>query len=258
MNGRNFENSNGKNGNNSYKSKVSIMAAGELMELEQSPYANSTMLEDDNPLNHLEVPFILQPDYTQLDADTAIEFAIQHLLLNLGEDPQRDGLLNTPRRVRKMYRELLSGYDIDPVALINNALFDVDYSEMVVVRDIELQSMCEHHMLPFVGRAHVAYIPSGKVLGLSKIPRIVDMFARRLQVQERLTAQIADFLDETLQPKGIAVVIESAHMCATLRGVKKANTRMVTRTFRGEFEQDPDLRREFMEHISRPLTQELF
>lgn len=251
---------NNNNNGNGYKSNVSVLAAGELLELEEGPAYNnahfhSTQEQDRHPL---ALPFMLPSSYETPDPDAAIESAIHNLLLNLGEDPQRDGLLNTPRRVRKMYRELLSGYDTDPVALINNALFDVDYSEMVVVRDIELQSMCEHHMLPFVGRAHVAYIPSGKVLGLSKIPRIVDMYARRLQVQERLTAQVADFLQETLQPKGIAVVIESAHMCATLRGVKKANARMVTSTFRGEFEQDSDLRREFLDHISRPYNQELF
>lgn len=190
--------------------------------------------------------------------DQAIEGAIWELLLNLGEDPQRDGLLNTPRRVRRMYRELLSGYETDPVALINNAIFDVDYSELVLVKDIELQSLCEHHMLPFVGKAHVAYLPDGKVLGLSKIPRIVDMFSRRLQVQERLTAQIADFLEEILRPRGVAVVVEAAHMCATLRGVKKADTRMVTQTLRGEFKTDAELRREFMQHLNRLSNQELY
>ncbi len=188
----------------------------------------------------------------------AIEGAVRSLLMNLGEDTQRDGLLNTPLRVRKMYRELLAGYTTDPVAMINNALFDVDYNEMVIVRDIELQSLCEHHMLPFIGRAHVAYIPNGKVLGLSKIPRIVDMFSRRLQVQERLTAQIADFLEDTLQPQGVAVVVEAAHMCATMRGVKKANARMVTSTMRGQFKDDAQLRREFMDHIGRASSQELF
>lgn len=194
----------------------------------------------------------------QTAADQAIEGAIWELLLNLGEDPQRDGLLNTPRRVRKMYRELLAGYETDPVALINNAIFEVDYSELVLVKDIELQSLCEHHMLPFVGKAHVAYLPDGKVVGLSKIPRIVDMFSRRLQVQERLTNQIADFLEETLHPRGVAVVVEAAHMCATLRGVKKADTRMVTQTLRGEFKTDIELRREFMQHINRVSNQELY
>ncbi|MGW8251392.1 MAG: GTP cyclohydrolase I FolE [Anaerolineales bacterium] len=191
-------------------------------------------------------------------ADAAIESAVWSLLDNLGEDPQRDGLLNTPKRVRKMYRELLSGYDTDPVALINNAIFDVDYSEMVVVKDIELQSLCEHHMLPFIGKAHVAYLPDGKVLGLLKIPRIVDMFARRLQVQERLTAQIADFLEDAIHPRGVAVVVEAAHMCAAMRGVRKADVRMVTQMPRGEFKSDAQLRQEFMQHISRASNQEVY
>jgi GTP cyclohydrolase I len=191
-------------------------------------------------------------------ADQAIESSVWEMLLNLGEDPERDGLLNTPRRVRKMYRELLGGYTTDPVALINNAIFDVDYSELVLVKDIELHSLCEHHMLPFIGKAHVAYLPDGKVLGLSKIPRIVDMYSRRLQVQERLTAQIADFLEEILQPRGVAVVVEAAHMCATLRGVKKADTRMVTQTLRGEFKTNTELRRDLMQHINRPSSQELY
>lgn len=188
----------------------------------------------------------------------AIEDSIRDVLLNIGEDPDRDGLLKTPHRVAKMYSELLAGYDTDPVAVINGALFDVDYDDPVIVRDIELQSMCEHHMLPFMGKAHVAYIPNGKVLGLSKIPRIVDMFARRLQVQERLTTQVADFLEETLQPQGVAVIVEAAHMCATMRGVKKADARMVTSTMRGAYKTDRELRREFIDLISRPSTQELY
>src|SRR5512147_1090546 len=143
------------------------------------------------------------------DKDARIENAVREILSNVGEDPSRDGLLNTPKRVRKMYGELLAGYTTDPVALINGALFDVDYDEMVVVRDIEYQSLCEHHMLPFLGRAHVAYIPKGRVIGLSKIPRVIDLFARRLQVQERLTRQVADFLQGLLHPMGVAVVIEA-------------------------------------------------
>lgn len=192
------------------------------------------------------------------EADAAIESAVWDMLQNLGEDPLRDGLLNTPKRVRKMYRELLSGYETDPVALINNAIFDVDYDELVLVKDIELQSLCEHHLLPFVGKAHVAYLPDGKVLGLSKIPRIVDMFSRRLQVQERLTTEVADFLEQIIQPRGVAVVVEAAHMCATMRGVKKADARMVTQTLRGEFKTNPELRQEFMQHINRRSTQELY
>ena len=157
-----------------------------------------------------------------------IEFAVQNILMNIGEDPEREGLLKTPNRVARMYDELTSGYHVDPVKLINGAVFTVDYDEMVVVKDIDFFSMCEHHMLPFYGRAHVAYIPNGKVVGLSKIPRIVEMFARRLQIQEQMTSQIANFIDETLQPQGVAVVVEGAHMCAMMRGVKKANTKMTT------------------------------
>lgn len=226
-----------------------IYTPREIFELEEMEHLNLVA----NP--QLAAALASNP---QTAADQAIEGAIWELLLNLGEDPQRDGLLNTPRRVRKMYRELLAGYETDPVALINNAIFEVDYSELVLVKDIELQSLCEHHMLPFVGKAHVAYLPDGKVVGLSKIPRIVDMFSRRLQVQERLTNQIADFLEETLHPRGVAVVVEAAHMCATLRGVKKADTRMVTQTLRGEFKTDIELRREFMQHINRVSNQELY
>ncbi len=137
-----------------------------------------------------------------------IESAVREILFHIGEDPEREGLEKTPDRVARMYDELTAGYRTDPIKLINGAVFDVDYDEMVVVKDIEFYSMCEHHMLPFFGRAHVAYIPDGKVIGLSKIPRIVDMFARRLQVQERMTSQIADFLDEVLHAKGVAVVVE--------------------------------------------------
>ncbi|MGE5251379.1 MAG: GTP cyclohydrolase I FolE, partial [Bacteroidota bacterium] len=145
--------------------------------------------------------------------EAAAQQAVEMLLKALGEDVSRQGLQQTPRRVARMYRELLSGYQANPEALVNEALFDIRYDEMVIVRDIEYYSLCEHHMLPFVGRAHIAYIPDGKVIGLSKIPRIVDMYARRLQVQERMTQQIADTLQEILHPRGIAVVIEGAHMC---------------------------------------------
>jgi len=183
--------------------------------------------------------------------EARIRRAVADMLTAFGEDPQRDGLLRTPERVARMYGELLAGYRTDPVALVNDALFEVDYDEMVLVRDIEFYSLCEHHMLPFVGRAHVAYIPKGRVLGLSKIPRIVDLFARRLQVQERLTRQIADFLDELLHPHGVAVVIEAYHMCAMIRGVKKHDARMVTSTMLGSFRTNLATRNEFMAHISR-------
>jgi GTP cyclohydrolase IA len=186
-----------------------------------------------------------------------VELLVTELLKEVGEDPQRDGLLNTPRRVNKMLGEILSGYTTDPIGLVNNAIFDVDYSDMVIVRDIEVYSLCEHHLLPFIGKAHVAYLPNGRVIGLSKIPRIVDMYARRLQVQERLTNQIADFLDETIKPRGVAVVIEAAHLCAAMRGVKKPDTRMITSTLRGEFKQNPDMRQQFMEHLNRPVDKDL-
>lgn len=180
-----------------------------------------------------------------------IEGAVRDILLSIGEDPERQGLVKTPDRVARMYDELTAGYRTDPVKLINGALFDVDYSEMVLVKDIEFYSLCEHHMLPFFGRAYVAYIPNGKVIGLSKIPRIVEMFARRLQVQERMTAEIAQFLQDTLQPKGVAVLVEGAHMCAMMRGVKKSQASMSTTTMLGAFKDDPVLRSEFLSQVAR-------
>lgn len=160
-------------------------------------------------------------------------------------------MLDTPTRVARMYEELTAGYHVDPVRLINDAIFDVSYDEMVVVRDIDFYSLCEHHLLPFLGQAHVAYIPDGKVIGLSKIPRIVEMFARRLQLQERMTRQIAEFLDETLHPLGVAVVAEGLHMCAAMRGVKKANARMVTSAMLGTFKKNATTRSELFEHLGR-------
>ena len=184
-------------------------------------------------------------------SNAAIEQSVQVILENIGEDPGREGLLRTPSRVAKMYAELTAGYHIDPQALINGAIFSVDYDEMVMVKDIDFSSLCEHHMLPFMGRIHVAYIPNGKVIGLSKIPRIVEMFARRLQVQERLTVQIADFIDHALEPRGVAVVAEGVHMCSVMRGVKKANAKMITSAMRGAFRSDPRTRAEFMGHVDR-------
>jgi GTP cyclohydrolase I len=180
-----------------------------------------------------------------------IEEAVRAILKNIGENPEREGLLKTPSRVAKMYAELTAGYQVDPQALINDAIFSVDYDEMVVVKDIEFSSLCEHHMLPFMGRVHVAYIPNGKVLGLSKIPRVVEMYARRLQVQERMTVQIADFINEALSPLGVAVVAEGVHLCAVMRGVKKPNTKMITSAMRGVFRSDPKTRAEFMGHVDR-------
>ena len=181
----------------------------------------------------------------------AVEMAVRDVLHHIGEDAQREGLLRTPERVARMYDELTAGYHTDPVQLINGALFDVDYDEMVIVKDIDFYSLCEHHLLPFTGRAHVAYIPDGKVVGLSKIPRIVEMFARRLQVQERMTKQIADFIQEVLHPQGVAVVVEGTHMCSVMRGVKKANATMTTSAMLGSFRDDPTTRAEFMSHLAR-------
>ena len=178
------------------------------------------------------------------------------LLKAVGEDPEREGLKNTPDRVARMYTELLSGYGMDPQRIINGALFNINYDEMVLVRDIEFYSLCEHHMLPFIGRAHVAYLPAGKVIGLSKIPRIVDMYARRLQVQERMTRQIADILQATLEPQGVAVVVEGMHLCSMMRGVKKHDARMTTSAMHGAFRANLATRQEFLENIargSRPL-----
>lgn len=186
-----------------------------------------------------------------------IEEAVTTIINAVGEDPHREGLLNTPERVGRMYAELLEGYTIDPAALVNNALFHADYDEMIVVRDIEFASLCEHHMLPFIGHAHVAYIPKEKIIGLSKIPRIVDMFGRRLQIQERMTREIADFLTATVEPQGVGVVIEALHMCSMIRGVEKDQARMVTSAMVGVFKRDPRTRGEFMQHIYRPATKEL-
>jgi GTP cyclohydrolase I len=184
------------------------------------------------------------------DRQTEIESAVSQILASIpGEDAARQGLAGTPNRIARMYEEVLGGYNVDPVKLVNGALFDVEYDEMIVVKDIEFFSMCEHHMLPFYGRAHVAYIPSDKIIGLSKIPRIVDMFARRLQVQERMTRQIAELIDEVLEPQGVAVVVEGAHMCSMMRGVKKEQAKMVTSALLGSFKQDAKTRSEFMSAI---------
>ncbi len=181
----------------------------------------------------------------------AIQEATKNILLAVGEDPTREGLKRTPLRISRMYEELLAGYATDPDTIINGALFEVEYDEMVLVRDIEFYSLCEHHMLPVIGRAHVAYIPDGKVVGLSKIPRIVDMFARRLQVQERMPRQIADFIRDLLKPQGVAVVVEGLHLCMMMRGVKKHNARMTTSAMHGAFRANLATRQEFLDNISR-------
>ena len=172
------------------------------------------------------------------------------MLVRLGEDPTRDGLLRTPLRVAKALDDLTAGYRMDMAAVVNDAVFEDDGQEMVVVKDIEFYSLCEHHMLPFYGKVHIAYVPNGKIIGLSKLARIADVFARRLQVQERLTNQIADALVEILQPQGVAVMAEAAHFCMMMRGVQKQNSSTVTSAMRGVFKQDLDMRREFT-HLVR-------
>ena len=173
------------------------------------------------------------------------------ILKSIGEDPAREGLQKTPERVAKSLQYLTHGYDLDPAEILKSALFHENYSQMVLVKDIEVYSLCEHHMLPFFGKAHVAYIPDGRITGLSKIPRVVDAFARRLQVQERLTNQIADALDTHLQPLGVAVVIECRHMCMESRGVRHTGTATVSSALRGSIKTNPDTRREFLSLIGR-------
>ena len=175
--------------------------------------------------------------------------AIRKILEEVGENPDRQGLVETPKRIERMYRELTRGYRQSPEEIINKAMFEVDYDEMVVVTNINYYSLCEHHMLPFLGVAHVGYIPKGRVVGLSKIPRIVDMFARRLQVQERMTAQIANVLQEHLNPDGVGVVVEGYHMCMSMRGVEKEKAKMITSTLLGSFRDEPATRAEFLELI---------
>ncbi len=180
-----------------------------------------------------------------------VEAAVREILAEIGEDPDRQGLVGTPGRVHRMYTELTAGYHVDPARLMNGAIFEVDYSEMVVVKDIPFYSLCEHHLLPFFGSAAVAYIPRGRVLGLSKIPRVVEMYARRLQVQERLTQQIADFLQTNLDPLGVGVVLEATHLCAVMRGVRKPGTVMTTSAVLGLFRSRDKTRAEFLAHLER-------
>ena len=197
---------------------------------------------------------IVNPEWNENFDGESIQSAILQILEAVGENPKRDGLKNTPMRVSRMYAELLAGYRADPEKLVNGAVFEVSYDEMVIVRDIEFYSMCEHHLLPFMGRVHVAYIPSGKVIGLSKIPRIVDMFAKRLQVQERMTRQIADIIRDVLKPQGVAVVVEALHLCTMMRGVKKHDARMTTSAMHGAFRASLATRQEFLDNISRGAT----
>jgi len=198
---------------------------------------------------NLLTDFVVAPEVVE-PTETLLQSAVRTILAEIGEDPGRQGLIKTPERVSRMFEELTAGYRTDPVKLINGALFDVEYDEMVLVKDIEFYSMCEHHMLPFFGKASVAYIPDGKVIGLSKIPRIVEMYARRLQVQERMTTEIAHFLQGAVNAKGVAVLVEGSHMCGMMRGVKKPDVSMTTTAYLGAFKEDRQLRGEFFAQLN--------
>jgi GTP cyclohydrolase I len=187
-------------------------------------------------------------EYKPIDKKNIVD-AVSKILFAVGEDPEREGLERTPHRVANAYEEILEGYTMDPIKLVNGALFTVDYDEMVVVKDIEFFSLCEHHLLPFFGRAHVAYLPRNKVIGLSKIPRIVDMYAHRLQVQERMTQQIAHSIQETINPLGVGVVIEGQHLCMMMRGIKKEQASMTTSAMLGGFRTRLETRMEFLNMI---------
>ncbi len=182
-------------------------------------------------------------------ANPVIASLVRNLLVELGEDPERDGLLKTPERVARSLAFLTRGYEIDPRDVVNNALFDAEYDEMVVVRDVEIYSLCEHHMLPFFGRCHIAYLPDGKIVGLSKLARLADLYSRRLQVQERLTTQIATAISDILQPKGVGVVMEAQHLCMMMRGAEKQNSLATTSCMLGRFKTDARTRSEFLSLI---------
>jgi GTP cyclohydrolase IA len=188
-----------------------------------------------------------------VSTEPLIRDQVAEILRSLGEDPTRQGLEKTPLRVEKALQYATKGYSEDPAQILRSAVFDeAEYDEMVIVKDIDLYSLCEHHLLPFFGKAHVAYLPNKKIVGLSKIPRVVECFARRLQVQERLTTQIAKLIEDTLKPKGVAVVVEAYHLCVMMRGVEKQNAHMVTSSMRGRFRSDPKTREEFLDLIHRP------
>jgi GTP cyclohydrolase I len=185
------------------------------------------------------------------DRHAELSRIVRELLIQLGEDPERDGLVRTPQRTARALAELTSGYQKDPNEILNGALFDVTYDEMVIVKDIEMFSLCEHHLLPFFGKVHVAYLPNQKVVGLSKVARLVEMYARRLQIQERLTNQIAQTIQEAIDPKGVGVVIEAKHLCMIMRGVEKQHSSAVTSAMLGAFRDNPKTREEFLSLISR-------
>ena len=184
--------------------------------------------------------------------DLEFENAVKSMMLHVGENPEREGLLETPSRVRKAYEFMYGGYNEDPKEILSKALFTSSNDEMVLLKDIEFYSTCEHHLLPIIGRVHVAYIPDGKVVGLSKIPRVVNVFARRMQIQEQLTEQIADAINETIMPKGVAVVIQARHMCMEMRGVEKINSTTTSSALRGLFKKDEKTRSEFFSLINSP------
>jgi len=197
-----------------------------------------------------DFPFALPPEEFDLEADSAnthLEELYRHILIEIGEDPGRAGLIKTPHRAATAMRFLTKGYEEDIHTVLNRAVFEEDYDDMVIVKDMEFYSLCEHHLLPFFGRAHVGYIPDGKIVGISKIARLVDMYSRRLQVQERMTEQIAHALEHALQPKGVAVVMEARHMCMMIRGVQKQNSKVITSSVLGVFRDDRATRDEFME-----------
>ena len=179
----------------------------------------------------------------------SFEELVREMLVHLGEDPEREGLVRTPARVQKAFEFLTKGYNEDPEAMLKNALFTVTYDEMVIVKDVEMFSLCEHHMLPFFGKVHVAYIPNGKVIGLSKIPRLIEIFSRRLQIQERLTTQIAETIQKVIQPQGVGVVIEARHLCMMMRGVEKQHSAAVTSSMLGCFREEQETRQEFLSLI---------
>ena len=214
------------------------------------PDSNSKAASQNNGATDYDVPVLYQRSDTYNDDATAsLAEHVHEVLTTLGEDPEREGLVRTPERVAKAYQFLTHGYAMDPHAVLRSALFEESYSEMVLVKDVEVFSLCEHHMLPFFGKAHIAYIPDGKIVGLSKIPRVVDVFARRLQVQERLTIQIRDAVQEVLEPQGVAVVIEARHLCMMMRGAEKQNSMTSTSAMSGEFLNNIHTRAEFMRLI---------
>lgn len=214
---------------------------------------NSTTMDNDFPLNNEEdIDGYVKIDRYNPEKVARIASHYTEILTLLGEDPARQGLLKTPERVAKALQYLTHGYDVDPAAVLRGAMFKEEYSQMVVVKDIEVYSMCEHHMLPFFGKAHVAYIPNGHIVGLSKIPRVIDIYARRLQVQERLTNEIRDCIQDTLNPVGVAVVIECKHLCMCMRGIQKQNSVTTTSAFTGAFANERT-RQEFLQLITASL-----